>query len=56
MEINIYDLRLYIDLKGGKIDDIFYGGGVGMLMIYLFFYKFINKLKIKDMYIVLLLL
>src|SRR5690554_2057202 len=54
VEINIHDLRLYTDLKGGKIDDTPYGGGAGMLMIYPPFHKLINKLKTKDTYTVLL--
>lgn len=52
--INIHDLRLYTDLKGGKIDDTPYGGGAGMLMIYPPFHKLITKLKTEDTYTVLL--
>ncbi|WP_025725453.1 tRNA (guanosine(37)-N1)-methyltransferase TrmD [Acholeplasma granularum] len=54
VEINIHDLRLYTDLKGGKIDDTPYGGGAGMLMIYPPFHKLLTKLKTKDTFTVFL--
>ena len=54
VQINIHDLRLCTDLKGGKFDDTPYGGGAGMLMIYPPFHKLINKLKTEDTYTVLL--
>lgn len=54
IEINIHNLRDYSKLKGNKIDDTPYGGGVGMVMAFPPFYRAIKKIKNKNTKVVLL--